>query len=151
MLPDRHFLLSTAVGVAGWALTRDSRAVWLALAGGTLPDIDHAVDYGWYALTGQHRLILPLHGYEWAVPLAIWSNEIWGVQLAAVLVVSYLLHLVFDQLENRTKLFGYSLAYRVYNGFALKRISVAPEAAIQGRLEDINKFKSFLAIIRLWK
>lgn len=142
-------MISTVIGMAGWAATWDRRALTLAVASGTLPDLDHGADYAWYALTGTHRLLLPLHGYEWLIPLALWSKKRWGMRLAAVVVASYLCHLLADQTENQTKAGGYFWLYRFWNRFSLERISQDPVAGAMGRMEDIEALKKIIGKLGL--
>ncbi|MEZ4706082.1 MAG: hypothetical protein R3A44_02685 [Caldilineaceae bacterium] len=149
MLPHRHFLISAAVGVAGWAVTRNRKALPLAIVSGTLPDLDHGADYAWYGLTGAHRLLLPLHGYEWCAPLFLWSHKRWGGRLATVVVISYLCHLLADQVENQTKPGGYFFLYRLWHRFTLNRISRDPAAGTRGRMDDIERLKKLAAKLGL--
>lgn len=141
MLPHRHLFISSIVGIGGWALTQDPVALPAAVASGTLPDIDHAADYLWYGLFKEHRLLLPLHGYEYSLPLVLFSNQWWGMGMAAVLTASYLIHLLADQVENQTKPFGYFFLYRLSKRFRLEEISASPVDGANGRLEDFEKLK----------
>lgn len=141
MLPHRHLLISSIVGIGGWVLTKDARALPAAVASGTLPDLDHGADYVWYGLFREHRLLLPLHGYEWSVPLFFWSRKRWGNCLATVLTISYLIHLLADQVENQTKPPGYFFFYRLRKRFLLQEISLSPVDGANGRLEDMEKLK----------
>ena len=148
MLPHRHLLISAAVGMAGWVATRDKKAIPLAIGSGVLPDLDHGADYAWYALTGTHRLLLPLHGYEWSVPLFWWSYKRWGAPLAVLTTLSYLCHLLADQVENQTKPGGYFFLYRLWRRFAMERISRDPVAGTRGRIEDIKRLQKLAARFR---
>lgn len=141
MLPHRHLYISSIVGIGGWALTRDPVAIPAALISGTLPDLDHAADYLWYGLFREHRLLLPLHGYEWSLPLFWLSSQSWGIGIASVLTASYLIHLLADQVENQTKPLGYFFFYRLSNRFLLQEISRSPVDGANGRLEDFEKLK----------
>jgi hypothetical protein len=143
MLPHKHAIISATVGVIGWWTTGEPAACGAALATGVLPDIDHIVDYSIYRWRGVHRLILPLHGYEFAllgtVVALLASNTILGIA-----VLSYFIHLLADQSENRTRKLGYSLLFRAWHRFRVEDISTVPEAAIQGRMEDMDLVKSLL-------
>jgi hypothetical protein len=114
-----------------------------ALATGVLLDIDHIIDYSYYRWRGDHRLILPLHSYEFAflgtVVALLAGNHILGIA-----VLSYLIHLLADQSENRTHILGYSLLFRAWYRFRVEHISTMPEAAIRGRMADIDLLKSLL-------
>jgi hypothetical protein len=67
------------------------------------------------------------------------SNAILGVA-----VLSYCIHLLADQAENRTRILGYSLLFRAWNQFLIERISTVPEAAAQGRVDDMNSLSKLL-------
>lgn len=140
MLPHKHIIISAVVGAAGWWITGKPAAGMAALTTGVLPDIDHVIDYSYYHRRGEHRLILPLHAYEFALlgtAIALQRrNKILGIAM-----LSYLIHLLADQFENRTHKLGYSLLFRAWNRFRIEDISVVPEAAIQGRLEDMKLLK----------
>ena len=147
MLPHKHAIVSTAIGAIAWWTTGDARAGAAAVLAGVLPDIDHIADYSYYRWRGAHRLILPLHGYEYA-----------GVAAAAGLVLrdralvaaslSYLVHLLADQAENRTHPLGYSLLFRARHGFRLEELSTVPEYAARGREDDIRMLKRLLERLR---
>ena len=143
MLPHKHAIISAAVGAVGWWGTGEPAACVAALTSGVLPDIDHIIDYSYYRWRGDHRLILPLHGYEFALLGAVaalfTSNKILGVA-----VLSYFIHLLADQAENRTHKLGYSLLFRAWYRFRIEDISTIPEAAIRGRVDDIELLKGLL-------
>ena len=139
MMPGRHAVLSFGVGLLGWWWSRKPATLPLSLAAGTLADLDHLVDYCWYALRSEHRLILPLHGYELA-PALWWATKRYlGPQAATPVVVLYLLHLLSDELENRTKPGAYSLIWRSVQGFRFSALSRDPLAGTRGRREDLHK------------
>jgi hypothetical protein len=143
MLPHKHALISAAVGAIGWWATGKPAAGVAALTTGVLPDIDHIVDYSYYHWRGEHRLILPLHAYEFAilgtVIALLKSNKILGIA-----VLSYLIHLLADQAENRTHKLGYSLLFRAWYRFRIEDISTIPEDAMRGRIEDMDLLKRLL-------
>ena len=150
MLPQKHALMSTAIGALGWLATGDSRAGIAALVAGVLPDVDHIVDYAYFRWSGIHRLILPLHGYEYAALSAAAAlaarNQVLGIAS-----LSYLVHLLADQMENHTRLFGYSLLFRARHKFHIEAISTVPEAAARGREDDMRLLQSLLRRSRLFK
>ncbi|HMR62869.1 MAG TPA: hypothetical protein PKE64_02560 [Anaerolineae bacterium] len=143
MLPPKHALISASIGTAGWWLTGQPKACLVALASGVLPDLDHLIDYAYYNRRGEHRLILPLHGYEFALLGTIIALR-GGHKVLSVAVISYFVHLLADQAENRTRRWGYSLLFRVWHHFRLEAISTMPEAASRGRVEDMDLLKSLL-------
>ena len=143
MLPHKHAVVSAAVGAVGWWSTGEPAACVAALTAGVLPDIDHIIDYSYYRWRGDHRLILPLHGYEFAL-LGIVVTLLAGDKILGIAVLSYVIHLFADQSENRTHGLGYSLLFRAWHRFRVEDISTVPEAAIRGRMDDIDLLKSLL-------
>lgn len=144
MLPHKHAIMSTMVGAVGWWATGEPAACVAALTTGVLPDVDHIIDYSYYRWRGDHRLILPLHAYEFAILGAV-GALLAGDKILGIAVLSYFIHLLADQAENRTRKFGYFLLYRVWYRFRIEDISTVPEAAIRGRMEDIDLLKSVLS------
>lgn len=143
MLPHKHLLISAAVGALGWWGTGEPTASLAALAAGVLPDLDHIVDYAYYGWRGEHRLILPLHGYEYAglaAAVALMTND----KIVGVAAISYLIHLLADQAENRTRIGGYFLCFRAWNRFRLEAISTMPDAAMRGRMDDMEMLKNLI-------
>jgi len=143
MLPQKHAIISTAIGAIGWWKTRDFGACIAAIAAGVLPDVDHIADYSYYRWCGAHRLILPLHGYEYAVLGAI-AALLAGNKILGVATVSYSVHLLADQMENHTHLLGYSLLFRARHKFRIEEISTVPEAAARGREDDMRSLQTLL-------
>jgi hypothetical protein len=141
MLPHKHVIISAAIGTASWWATGEPTTCVVALTAGVLPDIDHVVDYWLYHRRGEHKLILPLHGYEFVFlgGVVAWSSR---NELLWVATISYLVHMLADQLENRTHQLGYSFLYRAWHRFRIDEISAVPEDAAQGRMEDIRLLKS---------
>lgn len=143
MLPHKHALISATVGLIGWWTTGKPAACVAALTTGVLPDVDHLIDYSYYRWRGEHRLILPLHGYEFAL-LGTIVALLEGNKILGIAVLSYFIHLLADQSENRTRKLGYALLFRAWYRFRVEDISTVPEAAIQGRMEDLDLLKSLL-------
>ena len=143
MLPHKHAIISATVGAVGWWSTGEPAACAAALTTGVLPDVDHIVDYSYYRWQGGHRLILPLHGYEFAL-LGTVVALLTGNKILGIAVLSYFIHLLADQAENRTHKLGYSLLFRARYRFRIEDISTVPEAAIRGRMEDIDLLKGLL-------
>ena len=143
MLPHKHLAISMVIGAAAWWQMQTPTAMGAALVGGVLPDLDHAVDYAYYHWRGTHRLILPLHGYEYAVIAGV-TALLRKEPLLGIAAASYLLHVFADQAENRTKVLGYSLLYRAVQRFQLERISTVPEDAARGREDDLQMLANLL-------
>ncbi|MBE9508670.1 MAG: hypothetical protein IMY86_11550 [Chloroflexi bacterium] len=148
MMPGRHATVSLGVGLLGWWWSRSPATLPLSLVVGTLVDLDHVADYLWYALVKEHRLILPLHAYELAFPLWWTVRQHLGQRAAIVVVASYLLHLLSDELENRTKPGACSLIWRLVNGFRIESLSRDPVAGMQGRREDLDRLKRLVSRLR---
>lgn len=144
MLPHKHIAISALIGAAGWWGTGNPVAGAAALAGGVLPDVDHIVDYAYYYWRREHRLILPLHGYEFAI-LGAGIAQLAGSAVLGIAVLSYFIHLLADQAENRTQPLGYSLLFRAWHRFRVEKVSTMPEAAVRGRLDDIDSLKKLLS------
>jgi hypothetical protein len=147
VLPHKHLIISTMIGAVGWWGTGEPAAGAVALIAGVLPDVDHIVDYAYYQWWREHRLIVPLHGYEYAA-LGSGIALLTGDTLLGIAVLSYLIHLLADQTENRTHILGYSLLFRVWNRFRMEKLSTVPEAAMRGRMDDMNSIKKLL---RRWQ
>jgi len=136
-------MIAATIAAVGWWRTGRPTVAAAALAAGVLPDVDHLVDYAYYYLRRRHRLILPLHGYEYAAAAAgaalMRGSAPWGVA-----ALSYLVHLLADQAENRTRPWGYSLICRAAHGFCIERISTMPADAKRGRMNDMAALKRLL-------
>lgn len=137
MLPHKHLAISAVIGAVGWWQTGSPIALGAGLAAGVLPDLDHAVDYAYYYWRREHYLIMPLHGYEYAIAAAAIAFARHDL-IIGVAAISYFLHLLADQTENRTKWLGYSLLFRAFHRFRLHQISTMPEAAARGREDDLQ-------------
>jgi len=150
MLPHKHALISTAIGALGWWATNDIRVGAAAIAAGVLPDMDHIADYSYYRWSGMHRLILPLHGYEYAMLGAIVAQRAKSSAIAFA-ALSYLVHLLADQKENQTCPLGYFVVFRAWHRFRIEDISSVPEYAALGREEDMRLLMSLFRRLRLMR
>ena len=146
MIPFKHALLSTTIGMIGWSITGKPAACTAALVAGVLPDLDHVVDYAAYSLEGRHRLILPLHAWEYVL-LALLLHWPQVSKVRKTAVIAYVAHLLADQIENQTRLLGYSITYRALHGFRLQALSTMPCAAVAGRLKDMRGLRRLLSTI----
>jgi hypothetical protein len=141
MLPHKHVAISATIGVVSWWGTGEPAACVAAVTAGVLPDIDHIADYSYYRWRNAHRLILPLHGYEYAFLGAVVAL-LTGNEILWVATLSYLVHLLADQMENKTHKLGYSLLFRAWHRFRIEDISTVPKAATKGREEDMRLLKN---------
>jgi hypothetical protein len=148
MLPQKHVIVSVVIGTIGWQVTGDIRACAVSVAAGVLPDVDHIVDYSYYRWRGKHRLILPLHGYEYAALSAL-AALLTRNQILGVAAISYMVHLLADQMENHTHRLGYSVLYRIRHRFRIEEISTVPEAAARGREEDMRSLQALFRRLRI--
>jgi len=127
----QHLGLSLALASAIWWFTRSLGMTLSALFFGVLIDLDHWFDY--FAEYGRRirvrhffqvahdrayrRGVLFLHGWEWVILLA---GATWWFDYPswlAGITLGWGTHLVADQLYNRPRPWGYSLAYRIRHGF----------------------------------
>lgn len=144
MMPKRHALMSIGIGLLGWAWSRSPLTLLASLTVGVFVDLDHVVDYGWYAVSDEHRLVLPLHSYE-LVPALWWATRRpLGKRAAFSVTLSYLMHLLSDEVENCTRPGAYSFLWRAASGFRFECLSRDPSAAVQGRQEDLAKLGRLL-------
>ena len=143
MLPHKHAIVSAAIGAVAWMVSGDPIGLPVAVAAGVLPDLDHVADYMYFRRWAAHRLILPLHGYEYAL-LGGGVVLISGNEIAAAATLCYLIHLLADQVENRTHVSGYWLIFRAWHRFRVEAISTVPEAAMRGREEDMRRLHQWL-------
>jgi hypothetical protein len=131
------------VGAVCWWSTKVPAAGAAAFIAGVLPDVDHILDYSYYYWRREHRLILLLHGYEFAILSTMVALRTSNTTLG-IAVLSYFIHLLADQTENRTHVLGYSLLYRAWHQFRIEKISTVPEAAVRGRMDDISSLQTLL-------
>ncbi|MFN8533557.1 MAG: hypothetical protein U0556_08430 [Dehalococcoidia bacterium] len=121
--PYQHAIVSSVLAAGAFALTRRPAVAAAAFAAGTLIDADHLVDYAVCKVTKTRVwLILPLHGWEYAVAGLAFALR-WPLVLPAV--VSYLVHLSMDQtLNGLGRPFAYSLLWRAWHLFHVPRLKV---------------------------
>ena len=149
MMPRRHLMASVGIGLFGWWWSGAAVTLPASVVAGTLADLDHGADYGWYALKGEHRLVVPLHSYELTVPLWWGATRLLGKRAATIILASYLLHLLSDQVENRAEPGAYSLFWRIARGFSFEKLSRDPVAAIQGREDDLYRLRQLISQVRI--
>jgi hypothetical protein len=104
-------------GRVRWA---DRLAFW---AGSVLVDADHLVDYALRRAGQRQYLVLPLHGWEYVVVLALLPGPAGLSRFARGVALGLLFHLIIDQMTNEPGHPAlYSLVYRVYHRFAGERL-----------------------------
>ncbi len=150
MKPVVHVAVSAALGLAlspwtGW----DGAAA--CLAAGTLIDLDHAFDFyregrrwrggrdfaDFFYHHRMRRLVLPLHGWEWAAAgallLAFASRPAAGALPHGIAIgwaawAGAALHLLCDSIANPLPARGYCFFWRARRGFRAQRMLPAAMA-----------------------
>ena len=166
MKPVMHVAASAALGMAlapwtGWA------GAGACVAAGTLIDIDHAFDFyregrrwrgrrdfsDFFYRHRMRRLVLPLHGWEWAALgaaalaappglrpgfAAAWMGVLWAAWAGATF------HLLCDSLTNPLPARGYFFFWRARHGFLVPRMMpAAPAEPAAGAIEAIPPHLNF--------
>ena len=137
-----HLALSAA-GSAVLLLATGSPAAALAFsAAGVLVDADHVVDY-WretglnfrrqdfldhFSVHQPAHLVLPLHGWEWPLALAVAGLALGGPLWVQAAAAGWLLHLGLDQRYNPLGPFSYSFFFRWRVGFSGEAVFEDPAA-----------------------
>lgn len=113
-----HTIVSGAVGAGLWASTGQPETLPIAVAAGVLPDADHLVDfYNWYVRGSRDRLILFLHGWEYAIgALLVYLFAFPEPWMLAVLI-GYTTQIGGDQLFNGVRPYTYLLTVRLWRRF----------------------------------
>ncbi len=123
MRPSKHLLVSSAAGSGVWAITGEPLGLPVTIAAGVLFDLDHGPDI-WWSYVLEHRPVstLVLHGWEWLAGLlvvGIWTRFPWWL---TAMIVGYGLHMVTDQIANKTGPWSYFIVYRAWRGFRTERV-----------------------------
>lgn len=145
-----HLFLSLSAGAVCYFLAQRERKkirkelfLWGflgALLGGFFVDLDHGIEYLLaYGLTldfaaffgGQmfvrlDKIYVLGHAWEWLLILTGLSFFIKNKKLTFFVIgltLGLFTHLVFDQYSNGVHMFGYSIIYRMLNGFDLSAMS----------------------------
>lgn len=137
MRAEVHGASSIGAGIGVWAVTGDPLALPVAVAGGVLPDLDHALDYyHWYWRRDFRRVYLFLHSWELVVAcylLAALVPAPWSFALAA----GYFTQLALDQFGYRVHWYTYLLAARLLLGFDADR--VLPHGVSKGSYRSFTR------------
>jgi hypothetical protein len=123
--PRLHLGITTAaLLLLGDRLTWRQRGAFLA--GAVAVDGDHLVDYALQRRTGRRtRLVLPLHGWEYALLAVLCPGGTRWTALARAAGYGLLLHLIVDQLTNRpARAPLYSVLYRLRWRFAAEHLTL---------------------------
>lgn len=138
-----HFFLSLCVAFIVWKkYKKPLPAIFAALIGGILIDLDHLFDY--FLAFGPHinlsyisngftflksgKIYLLLHAWEWVVLFLITVSLSKSKVVKSVLLsfaLALFLHLLVDIKVNHVTVSGYSIIYRLENNFDLKKLVTA--------------------------
>jgi membrane-bound metal-dependent hydrolase YbcI (DUF457 family) len=133
-----HVTVSIALSGILFAVFKSWGLAIASLISGIFIDLDHIIDYirengirfdmqRFFCTFYERRLkrlFLILHGWEWLVLCGILAKVMdWNPWIAGIFI-GYGQHLILDQLNNGTRLFGYSLIWRWKNRFDTKAIFV---------------------------
>ncbi len=120
----QHAVVSGVVGSGLWASTGQPETLPIAITAGVLPDADHLLDfYNWYVRRSFDRVILILHGWEYAVAgLLVYLFAFTEPWMLAVLL-GYVTQIGGDQLFNRVRPYTYLLSVRAFRRFEVAAVT----------------------------
>lgn len=135
MMPKWHFIASFVLSAFIFVFTGSTTAALACLFAGTLPDIDHVLDYYLYSghlslkpseISGFYRhfgkVYVVFHSYELLI-LAIVAGFVYDAPLlVAGMGLGFLGHIVMDIMAYEMKPQSYSFVYRMMNGFEMGRL-----------------------------
>jgi hypothetical protein len=118
--PAVHLAASAGLAAVQWLRTGRIAPVVAPFLTGFFIDGDHFYEFVRFRLIGrqdQRKVVLPLHGWEYALALLL-AERLLGRRLAHGLLLGYLLHLGIDQFTNTTTHpLTYSFVFRWRRGF----------------------------------
>lgn len=136
MMPQYHFLASTALSAAVFYFAKSPGAAILCFLSGFAIDADHLLDFGLYrkkiTIDGeifQHffekwgKICIFLHSFELLIPIAL--TGLLNPQIAILslaLALGLISHLMLDFLSYELHPLSHFLAYRIAVKFELHRI-----------------------------
>lgn len=130
-----HIIFTTVLSLFLYYKFKNWKLVLVAFFVVIFLDIDHLLDYGLYEIKtgiftfpfatdyfhGSQKVLVLLHGWELSIPLLIAGKKIGSLKnirgLEWTIVLSYLGHLIVDQLSYSPHLLGYSLIFRILTNF----------------------------------
>jgi len=134
--PSNHLVISAGIAGINYAVTGSPPIAISTLSIGFLMDVDHIFDYAYYLYkerrqrqqikAGQsssntrkeiRKTFIFLHSYELLIPIWLICVFFFTIPLAIWLTISFLVHLILDQVSNRPHQLGYFLIFRIANGF----------------------------------
>ena len=130
-----HIAITFPIGVSIWLISNSIFYFVMALFLGILVDVDHILDYlieerrfdlkHLFVKSYNHeydRLTLCLHCYEYILVVWIICCFSGKYEFAIIFTVSYLTHMIPDQLSNNVRPFGYFFVYRAYRKFRMNDV-----------------------------
>ncbi|HVB96284.1 MAG TPA: hypothetical protein VNG11_01000 [Chloroflexota bacterium] len=131
--PLTHLVVSTGLATLEWIRTGRLAPTIAPLISGFLIDADHLVDFTRYQASGKKsegRIVLPLHGWEYAILLLL-ARRLFGKGVVEGLLLGYVGHLVVDQFTNTTTHpLTYFVSFRWWRGFPSDLFTHPSEAHI---------------------
>jgi hypothetical protein len=133
MKPVKHALVSAVVALACFVFTDSWTFSILAFLPGVVIDIDHLFDCfksgnklnlrellssSYFRESGKMYIIL--HSYEFLFLLFTIAFAFGGLQLGIWVSLSFILHLISDQLSYRTHPLAYFITFRATKNFSLQ-------------------------------
>lgn len=126
-----HVALSAAASAALYLASGDPWAAAAFSVAGVLVDADHVLDYwretgfnlrrraflDFFAVGRPHKLLIPLHGWEWPLALAVVGAAVGAPAWVFAASAGWLLHLGLDQRYNPLGPLSYLFFYRWSVGF----------------------------------
>jgi hypothetical protein len=139
---SEHLALSAAGSAALYLATGDVAAALAFSVTGVLVDSDHVWDYwretgfnlrrqaflDFFAVGRPRHLLIPLHGWEWPLALAVAGLALGGPLWVQAAAAGWLLHLGLDQRYNPLGPFSYSFFFRWRVGFSGEAVFEDPAA-----------------------
>lgn len=132
MKPAKHALISAVVALACLVSTNSWIFSILTFLSGFVIDIDHLFDYfqsgnklnlkellGSSYFKKSGKMYVVLHSYELLFPLFVIAFTFGGLQLGVWMGLSFILHLISDQLSYSTHPLAYFITFRAMKNFSL--------------------------------
>ncbi|MBP7791747.1 MAG: hypothetical protein KA120_01660 [Candidatus Goldbacteria bacterium] len=145
MKMEHHAIVTAPVAIGTYYFTHSWFYTLVSVFSGFLVDFDHVFDYireeKRFSLKDMFvksylgdfkKLYIIFHAFEY-VPL-VWIITLFvkDYTFAVVFTISYLSHMIPDQMANNTKPFGYFLTYRIKKKFDMKELFYFPQGVEPG-------------------
>jgi len=135
--PLNHLVLSAGIAGISYAVTGSPPITISTLSIGFFMDVDHLFDYAYYLYKerrqqqqikeGQfgsnmrdrtRKTFIFLHSYELLIPIWLICLIFFTIPPAIWLTISFLAHLILDNISNHPHQLGYFLIFRIAKGFS---------------------------------